>query len=149
MKTTTIDLEDPDHHIEITEDTQIDALYIGRGKASVAPRLQIYHKFPHLKSRINIKAVVFDQANFDLEAKLVIDKGAEDTDSYLKVDALLMSDKARARAVPSLEILTDNVKGGHGATIGQVDPEQIFYLMSRGLSQQTAEEVIVEAFVKG
>lgn len=149
MKTTTIDLECPDHRIEITEDIEIAALYIGRNKASVAPRLQIYHKLPHLKSRISIKAVVFDEANFDLEAKLIIDKGAEDTDTYLKIDALMMSDRARARAVPSLEILTDNVKGGHGATIGQVDPEQIFYLMSRGLSQHTAEETIVEAFVKG
>ena len=144
----TLDFTIPEQDIEITEDTQLFGLFVGHGDDAVKSRINIVHRLPNLTSRVNIKAVVFDTANFDLEAKLLIDDGASNSDTYLKIDALIMHEGAKARAVPSLEIKEDNVKGGHGATVGQVNRDQVHYLMSRGFSMPDAEKLLVEAFIQ-
>jgi len=148
MQKIVLDFSIPNQEIEITEDTQLLGLFVGHNEDEVKSQLSIIHRKPNLTSRVNIKAVVFDKANFDLEAKLIIDDGASNSDTYLKVDALIMDDGARARAVPSLEIKEDNVKGGHGATVGQVNREQVHYMMSRRFSKTDAEKLIVEAFIQ-
>jgi Fe-S cluster assembly protein SufD len=73
---------------------------------------------------------------------------AQNIDAYQKNDNLLLSKHARADTIPGLEILADEVRCTHGATAGQIDPEQIYYLMSRGLPQHWAEEVIVSGFLE-
>ncbi len=147
MKKIILDLTKTKQAIEITEDTEIYGLFIGREKDMIQGTLEIIHRRPDLKSLTLIKAVVYDQASFDLTGNLVIEKGAKFTDAYLRIDALMMSTESRARAVPSLEITENDVKGGHGATVGQVDQEQLFYLQSRGLTRASAEEVLVEGFI--
>ncbi len=142
-----LDLTKTENIIEITQDTELVGLFIGRNEDNVKTNLRIIHKNPHLKSRVNIKAIVFDKARFDLEGMLRIEKGAVDTDTYLKIDCLVMSEGAFARAVPSLEILESEVKGGHGATIGYLDPEMLYYMKSRGLSQKQSEDALVAAFI--
>jgi Fe-S cluster assembly protein SufD len=142
-----IDLTKPENIIEVEDDCEIVGLFIGKGDANIKTSLKIIHRKPHLTSRVNIKAIVFDKARFDLEGMLRIEKGAVDTDTYLKIDCLVMSDNAYARAVPSLEILESEVKGGHGATIGYLDPEMLYYIKSRGLSQKRSEETLVAAFI--
>lgn len=134
--------------IEITENTELLGLFIGHGDTKLLSRLDIIHKRPNLKSLTLVKAVCFDNSRFDMEGKLVIMKGAKFTDSYLKIDVLLMDENSSARAVPSLEITEDDVKGGHGATIGKVDSEQLFYLQTRGLSEATAKQILVEGFIQ-
>ena len=69
------------------------------------------------------------------------------TDTYLKIDCLVVSDKAFARAIPSLEINESEVKGGHGATIGYLDPAQIYYLKSHGISSEDSERLLIDAFL--
>jgi Fe-S cluster assembly protein SufD len=147
MNIQTLELKSEVVNFEITEDTEVNALFLGRNNDSVQTKFNVIHKKPGLTSRINIKAVVFDNARFDLEGILRIEKGATATDTYLKIDCLVMSDTAFARAVPSLEILGSEVKGGHGATIGYIDPEQIYYMKSHGLTQEESEKMIVEAFI--
>jgi Fe-S cluster assembly protein SufD len=134
--------------IEISEDTEILGLFAGKGDAAIEKRLKIIHKKPNLNSNILVKAVLWDKSHFDFEGDLVIERGARNTNTYLKADVLILSDRARARAVPSLEISEDEVKGGHGATVGQVDEEQLFYLTSRGLSHKEAEKVLVDGFLR-
>jgi Fe-S cluster assembly protein SufD len=73
-------------------------------------------------------------------------KDAQEIDAYQKNDNLLLDRRARADTIPGLEILADEVRCTHGATAGPVDPEQIYYLMSRGLSRQWAERTVVEGF---
>ena len=146
MKTKTIDLT-KSSEIIIEEDTKIVALFIGKENAELTSVIDFVHNKPNLNSDITIKAVLYDRSRFDIEGNLIINKGAKNTDTYLKIDVLMMSEKASARAVPSLEIEEDEVKGGHGATVGEVDQDQIFYLMSRGLSRDDAEEVLVEGFI--
>jgi len=147
MKQIILDLSH-DNTIEITEDTELLGLFIGKNDEKLVSRLDVIHNKPNLKSLTLIKAVVYDNSRFDLEGKLIIRKGAKFTDAYLKIDVLLMDEDATARAVPSLEITEDDVKGGHGATIGQLDAEQLFYLSSRGLSRKAAEKTLVEGFIQ-
>lgn len=143
-----LNLDNNEQVIEITQDTELSCTFVGKGEDSIKTKLTIVHKKPNLKSRINIKAVVYDKARFDLEGILRIDKGASNTDTYLKINCLVLGDHAFARAVPSLEIKEDQVKGGHGATIGYIDPTQMYYLESHGLNKKESEELIVEAFIK-
>lgn len=147
MQLRTIDLTQPNLELIVNEDTEFKALFVGRNSDTIKSEIKIIHRKPNLTSRVHIKAVVFDNSKFDIEPLLIIEKGASNTDTYLKVDCLVMSDGAFARAVPSLEIKENEVKGGHGATIGYIDPEMIHYLKSRGLTQEQSEELIVEAFV--
>lgn len=147
MRLRTIDLTQPNLELVVNEDTEFKALFVGRNSDTIKSEIKIIHRKPNLTSRVHIKAVVFDNSKFDIEPLLIIEKGASNTDTYLKVDCLVMSDGAFARAVPSLEIKENEVKGGHGATIGYIDPEMIHYLKSRGLTQEQSEELIVEAFV--
>lgn len=147
MKQLILDLNQGYNKIEISEDTEIIGLFIGKDKQQIETRLDIVHKKPRLKSLTVVKAVVYDESRFDMTGDLIIEKGAKFTDAYLKIDVLIVDPTASARAVPSLEITEDDVKGGHGATIGQLDKEQLFYLQSRGLSHRQAEKVLIEGFI--
>lgn len=148
MKQIILNLNKKNKTIEITEDTEILGLFIGKGDEKLETNLEVVHKKPRLRSNTLVKAVIYDKSKFDMTGNLVIEKGARNTDAYLRIDALIMDETASARAVPSLEITEDSVKGGHGATVGQVDKEQLFYLRSRGLSKKAAEETLVEGFIK-
>lgn len=147
MKRILIELTNEDKNIEVTEDVEIISIYSGGKDTELKSKLVFIHRKPNTKSRINFKAVVFDNAKVDIECILKIEKGAVGTDSYLKIDCLVIGENAYARAIPSLEINESEVKGGHGATIGYIDPEQLYYLKSRGLKKSEAEEMIVEAFM--
>ena len=147
MKTIEIDFTIPEQVIEITEDTQVVGKFVGRDEQAIKSKITFLHKKSGLHSRVNIKAVVFDKSKFDFEGLLKIEKGAVGTDTYLKIDCLVMDNNAYARAIPSLEINESEVKGGHGATIGYLDPSQIYYLKSHGLDSKSSEEILVDAFL--
>ncbi|MBN1915932.1 SufD family Fe-S cluster assembly protein [Candidatus Dojkabacteria bacterium] len=148
MKKIVLDFKKENQEIEINEDSEILGLYIGKKNDSANLKLKIIHKKPYLKSNVLIKAVLWDKSKLNFEGDIIIEKGARNTDTYLKADVLIMSEDASARAVPSLEIKEDEVKGGHGATVGQIDQKQLFYLRSRGLPHKEAENVLVEGFIK-
>ena len=147
MKNINLNLDKIPDTYEITEDVTISSKFLGRNDDQLKSKVVFLHNKPNLKSKIISKAVLYDNSVFDFEGMLKIQKGSVDTDAYLKIDCLVMSESAYARAVPSLEINEDQVKGGHGATIGYPDPEQVGYLMSKGLSRDEALDLIVEAFL--
>lgn len=147
MKTIKLDLTKPNIEILINEDTEIYGVFVGKDEMQLKTELTVTHLKPNLKSLTIVKAVVFDKSSFDMVGNLVIRTGAKNTDAYLRLDALIMSSEASARVIPSLEITENDVKGGHGATVGQVDQEQLFYLQSRGLSHKQSEELLVEGFL--
>lgn len=147
MKAKTLELKSGDNTIEFVEDTELAATFVGKNDDSISSRIIFTHKKPGLKTRINIKAVLFDKSKFDVEGLLKIERGAKNTDTYLKINCLVVSDNAYARAVPSLEIQESEVKGGHGATIGYINETQKHYLLSKGLDIKTAEKLIIDAFI--
>ena len=146
MKVVKLDLENSTE-IEIPESEELKGIFIGRKDKKVISRIVFAHSKPDLKSRINIKAVLYGTSKFDFEGVLKINKGASNTDTYLKIDCLILNDGAMARAIPSLEIKESAVRAGHGATIGYLDQDLIYYLKSKGLTDKQAEDMIVEAFI--
>lgn len=95
-----------------------------------------------------IKGVVRDRAKARIRGMIRIKKGADKSDSFLKVNILLLGNEARADVRPELEIEADDVRASHAATVGRIDQEQMFYLESRGLSKKQSERVLVEGFLK-
>lgn len=148
MQLINLDLTAAETILEITEDSEVIGLFVGKDAEQVKTKLRIFHQLPGITSRVNLKIVLYDQSRFELDALLLIEKGAAYTDTYLKADALVLSDQAFAKIVPSLEIKENEVKGGHGATVGQLDPQQLFYLQSHGFAAADAEQVLVEAFIE-
>ena len=104
------------------------------------------HAAPHTESDLLFKGVVLDRARTVFRGELHLRKEAQQTNAYQATHSLLLSPRARADALPILEIEADDVRCKHGSTTGRVDEEQIFYLMSRGLSRRDAQRLIVQGF---
>ena len=104
------------------------------------------HLSQNTTSDLLYKGAVTGAARSVWQGNIYVAPGANGTDGYQANRNLILSTKARADSIPGLEILADDVKCTHGATVGKVDPEQIFYLRSRGLNENEAKHLIVEGF---
>jgi Fe-S cluster assembly protein SufD len=104
------------------------------------------HLQPHTTSDLLIKCCLKDRARSVYQGLIQVAEGAQRTDAYQANRNLLLSDQARADSIPGLEILANDVRCTHGATIGYVEPEQLYYLMTRGLPSVEAQRLVVEAF---
>ena len=104
------------------------------------------HAAPDTFSDLAFKGVLDDRARAVWRGVIRVDKGAQKTDAYQENRNLLLSANAQATPIPGLEIEANDVRCTHGATVGQVDRSQIFYLMARGLTKSEAERLIVRGF---
>ncbi len=93
-----------------------------------------------------VKGVLNGESRVEFEGMIRVQPKAQQTASFLSAHALLISKKARAELIPSLEIAANEVSASHGATSGQIDEEQLFYLMVRGIQRDEAERIIVQGF---
>lgn len=119
-----------------------------REKESVAIDLKIVHRAPHTRSNTVLRAVARDHAHATLNGTIIVEPSAPNTNAFLTENILLLSPTAVAQAVPNLEIRTDAVKCSHAATVSPIPESQIFYLQSRGLTREKAEELIVAGFLQ-
>jgi Fe-S cluster assembly protein SufD len=104
------------------------------------------HIAPNTTSDFAFKGALRDEATAVWRGMIRVEKAAQKTNAYQENRNLMLSEKAHADSIPGLEILANDVRCTHGATLGQVDREQLFYLMSRGLSRAEAERIIVRGF---
>jgi len=104
------------------------------------------HIAPHTTSDFAFKGALRDQATTVWRGMIRVEPDAQKTNAYQENRNLLLSSEAHADSIPGLEILANDVRCTHGATLGQVDREQLFYLMSRALSRPEAERLIVRGF---
>jgi len=104
------------------------------------------HLAPHTESDLLFRSALLERARTVLRGVVHLQPAAQQTSAYQSTHSLLLSDKARADALPILEIEADDVRCKHGSTTGMVDDEQVFYLMSRGLSRQEAQRMIIQGF---
>lgn len=104
------------------------------------------HISPHTTSDLMYRTVLKDRAQTAWGGNIYVYPAANHTDAYQKNDNLLLSERAHADTLPGLEIQAHEVRCTHGATAGKIDTEQVFYLMSRGLSYTQAEKLIVDGF---
>src|SRR5881396_912851 len=105
------------------------------------------HISPHTASDLLYKNALEDRARTIFGGLIRVEPHAHFTDAYQKVRNLLLSDDAEANSMPGLEILADNVRCTHGATSGQIDEEELFYLHSRGIPTKVAQRLIVSGFL--
>ncbi len=105
------------------------------------------HEVPHSTSTEIIRNVVFDRAKGVFQGKILVAKDAQKTDAKMSCNTLLLSDEADFSAKPELEIFADDVQCGHGATVADFDRTQLFYLLSRGIPENKARAMLVNAFV--
>lgn len=104
------------------------------------------HLAPNTTSDLLFKGALKDRSRSVWQGMIYVAPGAQKTDGYQANRNLTLSPKARADSIPGLEILADDVRCTHGATVGKIDPEQTFYLRSRGIPTIEAEKLIVEGF---
>jgi Fe-S cluster assembly protein SufD len=104
------------------------------------------HLAAHTTSDLIFKGALMGESRSVWQGMIYVAPGAEKTDGYQANRNLILSHKARADSIPGLEILADDVRCTHGATVGKVDQEQLFYLLSRGIPEPEAERLIVEGF---
>ena len=127
-------------------DSQMLALWFGDDDQHFDHHTLQLHAAPHAASDLLFKGALIDAASSVFRGLIRVDKGAQLTDAYQTNRNLLLSEDAHAVTLPSLEIEADDVRCSHGATIGQVEASQLFYLMTRGLTREQAERLLVLGF---
>jgi Fe-S cluster assembly protein SufD len=124
----------------------LNGLYLGDGRALVDNHTTIDHARPHCASRELYKGILGDHARAVFNGKIIVRPDAQKTDAKQTNKALLLSEDAQINTKPQLEIFANDVKCTHGAAIGQMDDEAIFYLRARGLGEQEARRILIRAF---
>jgi Fe-S cluster assembly protein SufD len=125
----------------------IRGLYYGKDHDTIDNNFLVEHKAENCESNQLIKGILKDESNGIFTGKIFVHKGANKTNAYQKNNNLLLSENATMNSRPQLEIYADDVKCSHGATNGQIDENAKYYLMSRGLTEETAYSFIQYAFV--
>ena len=128
-------------------DCQLSAIYMGRGSQHQDITTFMDHAVANCTSNQIIRGVLDDTSRGVYQGKVHVAPDAQKTDGQQMSRALLLSRKAEADAKPELEIYADDVICAHGATVGELDATQLFYLTSRGIPYEIARSMLIEAFL--
>ena len=107
------------------------------------------HVAPHTTSDLLIRTVLAGNASFSYQGKIVIEKDAQQSNAYQRNENLMVGNRSHVDTKPELEILANDVRCTHGATVGRLDKEPVFYLQSRGLTHPEAEAMLLRGFAEG
>ena len=118
------------------------------GGQEVDQRTYQIHKARHTTSDLLYKNALFGRSRSIFSGLIIVDQGAHCTDAYQTCRNLLGSDEAEAHSLPGLEINADQVKCSHGSTTGQIDPDELFYLLARGIHEKDARKLITYGFLE-
>ena len=130
-------------------DFAFHAANIGGGEATLEIVTTVRHAEPNATSRQTVRSVLGGKATGSYLGQVAVARGADGTDSEQSVKAMLLNRGASANAKPELEIYADDVKCAHGATVGELDPQQLFYAAARGLPPAEAKALLLEGFIGG
>jgi Fe-S cluster assembly protein SufD len=139
-----------DVNVVLSEGTQatVNGLYIVNGAQHVDNHTSIDHAKPHGTSHELYKGILDDKSGAVFNGRIIVRKDAQKTDSKQTNKNLVLSDDAVIDTKPELQIYADDVRCTHGATIGQLDAESLFYLQSRGIGKQQARSLLTYAFAQ-
>jgi Fe-S cluster assembly protein SufD len=124
----------------------LNGLYVADGETLVDTHTTIDHAQPHCPSHEVYKGILAGKAKAVFNGKIIVRPDAQKTDAKQTNKALLLSDDAVINTKPQLEIFADDVKCTHGAAIGQLDEDQMFYLRARGIAAKDARNILIHAF---
>jgi Fe-S cluster assembly protein SufD len=139
-----------DAGVTLSEGTEatVNGLYIVNGTQHVDNHTSIDHAKPHAQSHEVYKGILDDKASAVFNGRIIVRKDAQKTDSKQTNKNLVLSDEAVIDTKPELQIWADDVRCTHGATIGQLDAESLFYLQSRGIDKKNARSLLTYAFAQ-
>jgi Fe-S cluster assembly protein SufD len=124
----------------------LNGLYVADGDQLIDTHTLIDHAMPHCPSHEVYRGILSGRAKPVFNGKIIVRPDAQKTDAKQTNKALLLSGEATINTKPQLEIFADDVKCTHGAAIGQLDDDQLFYLRARGISQNDARNMLIHAF---
>ena len=124
----------------------LNGLYLAKGRQLVDNQTTIDHAQPHCDSHELYKGILDGRSRAVFNGKIIVRLDAQKTDAKQSNKTLLLSEDAQITTKPQLEIFADDVKCTHGATVGQLDQDALFYLRSRGLSRDQARQLLTHAF---
>jgi Fe-S cluster assembly protein SufD len=124
----------------------LNGLYVADGETLVDTHTTIDHAMPHCPSHEVYKGILAGNAKGVFNGKIIVRPDAQKTDAKQTNKALLLSADATINTKPQLEIFADDVKCTHGATVGQLDDDQLFYLRARGIALKDARNILIHAF---
>ena len=141
------------HNVSVVLDhegaeTAVDGLYMVGADQHTDTHSVIDHKQPHCNSHQLYKGILDGNARAVFNGKVFVREGAQKTDAHQTNKNLLLSDKARVDTKPQLEIYADDVKCAHGAAVGQIDQEELFYLETRGISPELGRSLLTYGFAE-
>jgi Fe-S cluster assembly protein SufD len=126
----------------------VDGLYMLNGSQHSDTHSVIDHTVPNCTSHQNYKGVLNDKSRAVFNGKVFVRENAHGTDAQQSNKNLLLSNEARVDTKPQLEIFNDDVKCAHGATVGQLEEEELFYLLTRGLPENLARNLLTYGFAE-
>ncbi|MGI2325568.1 MULTISPECIES: Fe-S cluster assembly protein SufD [unclassified Methylococcus] len=126
--------------------TEMNGVFLSENRQHVDNHIRVDHDEPHGSSRVSYRGILEDRSRGVFQGRIVVHADAQKTDAEMNNRNLLLSDDAEIDTKPQLEIHADDVKCVHGVTIGQLDPDSVFYLESRGIDAATAREMLTFAF---
>ena len=138
-----------DVSLESDADFELYAANIGNGQSTNEVVTNVTHVGERGRSRQTVRSVLGGKAVGSYLGKVEVARGAQKTDGEQSVKAMLLDRGATANCKPELEIYADDVKCAHGASVGELDPVQMFYAQSRGLDPASARALLLEGFVMG
>ncbi|NQV30870.1 MAG: Fe-S cluster assembly protein SufD [Candidatus Marinimicrobia bacterium] len=121
-------------------------IYLGEGDQHLDVRTYMDHAYPHCTSHQHFRGIMKDQSRGVFNGMVLVRRDAQKTDAQQSNKNLLLSREARIDTKPQLEIYADDVKCAHGATVGELDKDALFYLQSRGIDKAEAELMLTRAF---
>lgn len=132
--------------VGVGADAQVNGFYLSNDHQQFDLDTQQNHLAPKTTSNLLYKGAVTEASHAVWEGMIYVAPVAMQADGYQSSRNLVLSDQAKVNAIPGLEILADDVRCSHGATVGKIDEEQLFYLQTRGIPAEEAEELILEGF---
>jgi len=129
-------------------ETSVDGLYMVDSDQHTDTHSVIDHQQPHCTSHQLYKGILDGNGRAVFNGKVFVREGAQKTDAMQTNKNLLLSDKARIDTKPQLEIFADDVKCAHGAAVGQIDPEELFYLETRGINPELGRNLLTYGFAE-
>jgi Fe-S cluster assembly protein SufD len=129
-------------------EARVTGAYVGGGRQHLDYDTTQEHAAPNTTSDLAFRGVLADRSTAVWRGMIRVDPDAQRTDAFQESRNLLLSTKAHADAIPGLEIEANDVRCTHAAAVAQIDRDQLFYLRSRGLDEETAKQLIVEAFLE-
>jgi Fe-S cluster assembly protein SufD len=127
-------------------DAHLNGLYYGKGNSLIDNHILIDHLVPNCESKQLYKGILDDESTGVFNGKIFVKQDAQKTNAFQSSKAILLSDEASVYSKPQLEIFADDVKCSHGAAIGQLNENEIFYLRARGIYEKDAKSILTYAF---